>query len=120
MFNLKAYLLVGLLLLTSDVLAVRVTYSATFVGQKVGERTSRLATVDDDKAESIVENMGKWSNDRYQAANGRHMVLVTNKVAAASRKQATDMIEDMQRVVKDNYVPPSNTPDPGHGGNKPQ
>ncbi|MCJ1252092.1 hypothetical protein MMC30_009330, partial [Trapelia coarctata] len=52
MFNVKV-LLLAFLLLATNVLAVRVTYSAKYTGQKVGERNQKLATVDDDKGEQI-------------------------------------------------------------------
>lgn len=114
MLNVKV-LLLAFLLLATNVLAVRVTYSAKFTGQKVGERTSKLATVEDDKGEQIVEKMGTWSNGKYTAkksGSAANMITVTNVVEAPSKGAANDMVQDMQHIVATNYKPKSRSPSP--------
>jgi hypothetical protein len=115
MFNVKV-LLLAFLLLATNVLAVRVTYSAKFTGQKVGERTSKLATVEDDKGTQIIEKMATWSNGKYTAARSAsaavNMINVVNAVEAPSKGAASDMVQEMQTIVANNYKPKSRSPSP--------
>ena len=114
MFNFKV-LLLAFLLLATNVLATRVTYSGKFTGQKVGDRTQKLATVDDHKGEQIVENMATWSNGKYTASKSGsavNMITVVNAVAAASKGQASEMVQEMQTIVSHNYRPRSRSHSP--------
>ena len=114
MLNFKVILL-ALLLLATNILAVRVTYSGTYTGQKVGERTQLLDTVDDDKGEQILGNMATWSDNKYKASKSRsvpNMIIVTNNVKAASKAEASEMVQEMRATVNHNYKPKSRSPSP--------
>lgn len=114
MLNFKV-LFLAFLLLATNALAVRVTYSAKYTGQAVGERTQKLATVDDDKGEQILDHMSTWSGGKYTASRSTrvaNMIIVVNVVEAASKGAASDMLQDMQTIVNHNYRPRS--PSPGH------
>ena len=106
MFSLKI-LLLALCLLATNILAVRVTYSAKFTGQKASEHTQRLDTVDDDKGVQILEHMFAWSGGKYMASRVRvlNMILVVNVEAAESKGRASEMIQQMVSIVSRNYNP---------------
>jgi hypothetical protein len=81
-------LMLAFLLLAADVLAVRCTYSVTasdIASGKPGHRTSKMAEVDQDKADSIVANMGTWSGGKYKAQKSRapNMITVTGTTTAS-------------------------------------
>ena len=106
-------LILTFLLLAADVLAVRCTYSVTatdIASGKPGARTQKLAEVDQDKADSIVANMGTWSDGKYAAKKSSvpNMITVTGKTTSS---QANDMVQDMQHVVAVNYKAKSPTPE---------
>ena len=115
MLNIKVILLAFLLLATNALAAVRVTYSAKFTGQKVGDRTQKLASVEEDEANQIVEHMATWSNNKYTASQSRsvaNMIIVVNAVAAASKGEASEMVQEMQSIVNRNLRPAARTPSP--------
>jgi hypothetical protein len=100
-------LIFAFLLLATDVLAVavRCTFSVTVTdieSGKPGHRTSKMAEVDQDKADSIVANMATWSGGKYRAQRSRvpNMITVTGTTTSS---QANAMVQDMQRVVSANY-----------------
>ena len=99
MLQLKALLLASLLL-TTEVLAARITYSAKFHdGHKI-PHTSKLGNVPDDKEQDILDNMAHWSDNKYSAKKSKHnMILVVNAEAAASRGKASEEIQEMQSIV---------------------
>lgn len=113
MFNVKV-LLLAFLLLANNVLAVRINYVAKYTVMLVGDRTSKLATVDDDKGEQIIEKMATWSNGKYTAARSQsaavNIINVVNAVEAPTKGVATDMLQEMQHIVANNYQPKSRSP----------
>lgn len=115
MFNVKV-LSLAFLLLATNVLAVRVNYVAKYTGQLVGERNSKMATVDDHKGEQIIEKMATWSNGKYKAARSGsaavNMINVVNAVEAESKGKSSEMLQEMQSIVANNYRPKSRSPSP--------
>lgn len=113
MFNFKV-LLLAFLLLATITLATRVTYSGKFAGNAVTSRTQTLAVVDDHKGEQILEHMTMWSDGKYTASRSRqpNMIIVVNVEVAASKGKASEMIQEMQTIVNNNYKPKSRSPSP--------
>jgi len=104
MVNLST-LLVQALWLAAQVTAIRIQYVARHEG--FPGRTSKLAgELDDDVGQRIIDEIGQWSGGRYEAAENRHGGMMTVRPAgngvAASKAEATGLIEDMQRVVNGN------------------
>ena len=91
-------------MLATDVFAARINYSAKFTDQNgVVHRTQKLGSIDDDKADLVVNNMGTWSDNKYSATLSRHnMVMVVNAVAAGSKGEASQEVQDMQSLVNQN------------------
>ena len=117
MLNLKV-LMFALLLLAADVLAVRCTYSVTHsdvAAGKPGQRNSKLAEMDQDQADSVVENMGTWSNGKYSAKKARLPNMITVSGTTTS-SQSNAMIQDMQHIVQTHYKARSKSPSPGPAG----
>ena len=113
MFNLKV-LFLAFLLLAADALAARVIYSGNFAGSSVSTRTQKATVVDDAKAEAILENIATWSNGEFTASKGRTtgIVTVVNVEAAASKGKASELVQNMQAVVSENYRPAARSPSP--------
>ena len=103
MFNLKV-LLLAFLLLTTEVFAVRINYSAKFQSGSEVKRTSKNGkTVPDDKEQDIISNMGSWSEDKYSASKSAHgFIQVINVKVAASKGEGNDEVKEMESIVKRN------------------
>jgi hypothetical protein len=102
MFNLKVLLLASLLLAT-DVFAARINYSAKYTdGDKIA-RTSKLLEVPDDKEQLILDDMGKWSDNKYSASKSKYnFIQVINAEPAASKGKASEEVQEMQSIVNQN------------------
>ena len=96
-------LLLAVLVLATDVFAARITYNAKYTdGDKIA-RTTKNAEVPDDKEQSILDNMGTWSDDKYTATKSKHnIVVVTNAKPAASKGKASEEVQEMQSIVSKN------------------
>ena len=90
-------LLLAALLLATNVLAGRISYSASYTNGDKTQRTQKLSNVPDDKDDLIVDNMQTWSDGKYTASVSRHnIVVVANVVGAASKGLASEQVQDMQ------------------------
>lgn len=112
--------MLAFLLLAANVLAVKCTYSVTHTdveNGKPGYRNTKAAEVDQDKADSIIANMGTWSGGKYSAQKyaGRLPALAGSITVTGSTKSSGSnaMIQDMQHVVTNNYEARSRSPGPG-------
>ena len=108
-------LVFAFLLLATEVLATRCTYSvkhSDIASGMPGNHNSKLAEMDQDKADSVVTNMGTWSGGKYQAKKSRapNMIIVSGTTTSS---QSNAMIQDMQHVVSVNYKARSKSPSPG-------
>ncbi|KAI9703696.1 MAG: hypothetical protein M1836_007466 [Candelina mexicana] len=99
MFKLNVLMMV-FLLLTANVFAARINYSAKYkVGDKI-ERTSKNGEVPDDKEDDIIKNMKDWSNNKYSASKSKlNIIQVINAEPAASKGKASEEVQDMQSIV---------------------
>ncbi|KAI8965297.1 hypothetical protein F5Y11DRAFT_344738 [Daldinia sp. FL1419] len=100
MFNVKTTLAV-ILLLATEALAARISYSAKYADNFEVRRFQKLAIIPDEKAGGVIEHMGTWSNSRYTAKASHHdMIIVSNTVPALSKNDATAEVEEMQSIVR--------------------
>lgn len=91
-----------LALLITGVFSARVSYSAKYehgLGGKSGH-TSRLGSIEDNHVDTLILNIGRWSNGRYTAKHSRHsMVLMRPVREVKTEGQANQEVQDMIHLV---------------------
>ncbi|KAH8588768.1 hypothetical protein B0O99DRAFT_746483 [Bisporella sp. PMI_857] len=106
MFHLKTLLLAAFLL-TTNVLAARISYYSQYRGGLKGPNgeeahTSRAGNIADDKVQAVLNNIEAWSNNKYTAKRGKIGITVQTTSPAGSRAEANSAIQDMQAIVSRN------------------
>ncbi|RAL10194.1 uncharacterized protein BO97DRAFT_426721 [Aspergillus homomorphus CBS 101889] len=107
-FGFSVFMLLGLLLLATDVLATRVKYNAYYNqvvhkdGKEVTEKktNSDMRTIPDDKETEVKDGIHGWSGGKYRARESRfNMLYIETTSTLASNKEAKDAVEDMRSLV---------------------
>ena len=73
-------------MLATHVFAVRVVWSAPIANLQIGKGNQKLDSVDEDKAEQMLEHMSTWSGGKYtarKAAKVPNMIIVSSGVECA-------------------------------------
>jgi hypothetical protein len=113
MFAFKAYFLAFLVFATAA-FAGRVTFTAKYPGGLGGssQRTPMAEQYDDDKTQSILDNMNTWSNGAYSANKNERtgIVIVTDSDSShvyPSKNDAITAVRAMIDLVSQHYQGPT-------------
>ncbi|KAI0460071.1 hypothetical protein F5B21DRAFT_498679 [Xylaria acuta] len=113
MFAFKTCLLAFLVFVTTA-LAGRVSFTAKYPGGLGGQpqRTPIAEQYDDDKTQSILDNMNTWSDGLYSAKKNERtgIVIVTDSDTAKvypSKNDAITAVQAMISTVSEHYQGPS-------------
>lgn len=97
----------AVLLLATESIAVRVTYSFKYteggIDNHGGFTTKNGGTIPDDKEQSVIDNMGTWSDHKYTATkstSGVNLVKITNNHPPQHSGEAKSQLEDAQKILK--------------------
>ncbi|KAF2148066.1 hypothetical protein K461DRAFT_272244 [Myriangium duriaei CBS 260.36] len=100
MFNTKAILL-GALLLTSNVMAAKIQYQARYKVGKNVKFENKPGTIPDAKVDTILKGVDGWSGHKYRAvkSSGGYAVQVFNTNSAVSYGSTKGLIQEMETIV---------------------
>lgn len=95
-------LILGLILLATDVLGARVTYTAWYTQGLGGHPayTSRHGTIADGHVEPLIEHISQWSGGRYTAARSRHnLITVRAHQRVHTKNEASQKVQNMVHLI---------------------
>ncbi|KAF2155410.1 hypothetical protein K461DRAFT_276621 [Myriangium duriaei CBS 260.36] len=93
-------LLLALSLLALQALAAKITYTGKYHDQGGIVKYSRSDKIEDKHAQPVVQGVEKWSNKKYKASQSKTgIITVYNVKAVGSKKEAVDLVKDMEHLV---------------------
>lgn len=95
-------LVLGLVLLATDVLGPRVVYTAWYTQGLGGHpsSTSPRGTIADEHVQPLLDHIAQWSGGRYTASRSRHnLISISAHQHVHTKNEASQVVQNMIHLV---------------------